>query len=86
MRLAQHDDVKVFEVGDLLAVQLVGRAAVVLAVARGHGDVVARLADRLAGVAGFELRKFFMPRQDQRRHLQQDPAALGGCHAAPRAV
>jgi hypothetical protein len=84
--LAQHHHVEVVQVGDLLAVQLVGRTAVVLEVARRHADVVARLADRLAGVACFQLRQILVLIQDELGHAHQHPPAFGGGAAAPLAV
>ena len=55
VRHAHRDHRAARGVGNRLAMQLVGGAGVVLEVARACGDVTARLLDRLAGVAAFEL-------------------------------
>ncbi len=83
VRLAdRHHRVAVL-VGNGLAVQLVGRSRVVLEVARERGRVGASLADRLAGVARFELREFLRGAGHQVGPAAQHAAALGRGGRAP---
>ncbi len=86
VRLADREHRHAGLVRDGLAVQLVGRAGVVLEVARDGGRIGSPLLQRLAGRARLELREFFVVRGDGLRQLHQQPPALGGGHAAPRPV
>ena len=85
VRLAEGVDGVAGEIGDGLAHQLVGGAAVELDVARERPGVGAGLAERLADVAGLELGRG--PRHassTSRPSAGEQPAALGGGGGGPR--
>jgi hypothetical protein len=86
VRHAQRHHRAAGRVGDGLAVQLVGGAAVVLEVARAGGDVHARLLDGLAGVAAFQFGQLGVALRDERGQAGQRAPALGGRHATPGPV
>ena len=86
VRLADREHRHAGLVRDGLAVQLVGRAGVVLEVARDGGRIGPPLLQRLAGRARLELGQFLVMRGDGLRQFHQQPPALGGGHAAPRPV
>ena len=84
--LAQQRHVVPVQERDHFAVDLVGRSAIELKVARQHDDVVACGGQRLAGVARFDLRQLVDMVEQHRADLRQDAAALGTRHPAPGAV
>ena len=86
IRLAQHHHMKVIEVGNLLAMHLVGCAAIKLAVASRHDDVVARLRERLAGVTRLQQRQCVDALQNDLRHLHENTAPVGRGQATPRSA
>ena len=83
VRLAQRVDGVAGEVGDGLAGQLVGGAAVELEVARQRPGVGARLGQRLADVAGLEPGQLLGALLDQPADAREQAAALGGGRPAP---
>ena len=86
MRLAQRQHRHAGLVRNRVAVQLVGRAGVVLEVARQRGRIGAPLLQRLAGGARFEPRELVVMIDHRVRQLHQQTAALGSRHASPGAV
>ena len=65
---------------------LVGRPAVIFEVAGGDDHIVARLLQRLARVAGLELRQFLRMVRNRDGEFAQETTALGGAEPAPRAA
>ncbi|CPI48523.1 Uncharacterised protein [Bordetella pertussis] len=86
VRLAQRQHGIALLVGDGLAVQLVGRAAVVLEIAGDGDDVGAGLLERLAAIARFERGQLVAVLQHLERERKHEPAAFGGAEAAPGAL
>ena len=86
IRLAQHHHMEVIEVGNLLAVHLVGRTTIKLAVPGRHDDVVARLRQGLAGVTRLQQRQCVDALQNNLRHPHENTAPVGGGQAAPRSA
>ena len=82
-RLAHHRDVVAVEVGNHLAVDLVGGAAVELEVARHRTHVGARLRDRLAGVVRLDPGQPLRFGQHALGKRCHQPAALGRRSAGP---
>ena len=85
-RLAQSNHGHAREVGDRLAMELVGRAAVELEIARGGGDVCPRLLHRLAAIARFEVCQFLAVVENGLRELHQQASALESGKPAPGAL
>ena len=83
--LPDRRDEKAVEERDRVAVQLVGRAAVIFEIARHRDRVGARLLHRLAGVARFQPGEFLGVILDQAAELGEQSPALDGGEAAPGA-
>ena len=86
VRLAPRQHRVAGRVGNRLAVQLVGRAAVELEVARARDDVGARLLHRLAAIARLEPRELVGVVGDRARERHEPAALLDRRELAPRAV
>ena len=71
------------EVGNHVAVQLVGGAPVILEIARQRGRIGSRLAQRLAVVARLDGRQRIGVRFHGRGELHEEAAAFRGGQAAP---
>ena len=83
MRLAQGEDRVSLLERDRLAVQLVGRAAIELAIPRQGPDIGPRLAQRLAHVARLQHREILGPLRHQPAQPGEDPPPLGRRHPSP---
>ena len=85
-RLALAGHVVAVHEGNLLAMELVGGAAIELEIAGGGLDIGARGAHRLAAVARLDRRQFLGIVENQLREPHQQAAALGGGEARPGAA
>ena len=85
-RLAQGHDRKPIQKWNRCAVQFVASPRVIFEITRAGRDVGARLLERLAGIARFDLRQFFVMVQYFLAELLQQAAALEGRHLTPRAL
>ena len=85
-RLAQGHDRKPIQKWNRCAVQFVASPRVIFEITRAGRDVGARLRERLAGIARFDLRQFFVMIQYFLAEFMQQAAALKCRHLAPRAL
>ena len=83
VRLALGGDEEAVQIGDRLAVELVGGPGIELEIARGCGDIGLCLTGRLAGVAGFNRGQFRGIGGDRMRQPHQQATALERRHSAP---
>ena len=86
MRFAQGVDGVVREIGNGLAMQLVRRTGIEFQIARQRHGIGARLLQRLADIARFHVRERIHLFGNERTHLCEDAAALGGGCFAPCAA